>query len=141
MNINRLRKLAGLTENTEPLEYFSGNIEQVSRENELYRKVLYTGPKMQLVIMSIPPGEQIGEEVHEHGDQFIRIEGGEGVFVIAGNKVACKDGDAVIIPAGMSHNVKNTGKAPLQLYAIYSPPEHKPNTVHATKADSKRQAE
>ena len=136
MDIKRLRLLAGLKESVEP-EYFAGNIEQLSRDNELYRKVLYTGSKMQLVIMSIPPGEEIGEETHENGDQFIRIEGGEGMFVLAGNKSACRDGDAVVVPAGMAHNVINTGDTPLQLYAIYAPPEHKAHTTHEKKADEK----
>jgi len=109
------------------------NIEKATLANADFRRVLYTGKHVQLVLMTLPPGCDIGEEVHEDRDQFFRIEEGEGVVRIDGvdNKVA--DDFAVIVPAGARHNVINTGDAPLRLYTIYGPPEHKDGVVHVTK--------
>lgn len=115
---------------------FVGDIEKLTEENENFRKVLYTGQYMQLVLMSLNPGEEIGEEVHDDRDQFFRIEEGSGEIVIDGVANPVEDDFAVIVPAGAKHNVRNTGKEPLRLYTIYGPPEHVDGTVHATKAEA-----
>ncbi len=114
------------------------NIEQATVANTDFRRVLYTGKNLQLVLMTLPPGCDIGEEVHEDRDQFFRIEEGEGVVRIDGvdNRVA--DDFAVIVPAGARHNVINTGEAPLKLYTIYGPPEHRDGVVHRDKEQAER---
>jgi len=114
------------------------NIERVTVANEDFRRVLYTGHHLQLVLMTLPPGCDIGEEVHDDRDQFFRIEQGEGVIRIDGvdNRVA--DDFAVIVPAGARHNVINTGSEPLRLYTIYAPPEHRDGVVHKTKEQAER---
>lgn len=114
--------------------HFSGNIEELTISNTLYRKVLFTTLNSQLVLMSIPKGEDIGEETHD-GDQFFRFEKGEGTIIIAGNSIKVSDGSSAVVPRKVKHNVVNTGNKPLQLYAIYSPPQHQKDTVHKTKAD------
>jgi mannose-6-phosphate isomerase-like protein (cupin superfamily) len=116
---------------------FKSNIEKDTLFNSNFRQVLYTGKNSQLVLMSLRPGEEIGEEVHETIDQFFRFEKGEGIVSIDGVKQKVVDGDAVIVPAGARHNVMNTSKtADLKLYTIYSPPEHIDGTVRKTKADA-----
>lgn len=115
---------------------FVDNIETLTKDNENFRKVLYTGKHLQLVLMSLEPGEEIGEEVHEDHDQFFRIEGGSGEVLIDGVKTPIKDDDAVIVPAGASHNVINTGDQRLTLYTLYGPPEHRDGVVHAAKAEA-----
>ena len=112
------------------------NIEQVTEDNSDFRRVLYTGSRLQLVIMSLLPGEEIGEEVHDDGDQFFRFETGTGEVLIDGvwSKVGPHFG--VVVPGGASHNVKNTGTTPLKFYTIYGPPEHVDGTVHATAAEA-----
>ena len=112
------------------------DIEARTVENEDFRRVLYTGSHLQLVLMTLPPGCDIGEEVHEDRDQFFRIEEGEGEIRIDGVPNRVEDDFAVIVPAGARHNVVNTGSAPLRLYTIYGPPEHVDGTVRATKADA-----
>ncbi len=114
---------------------FVDNIEKLTEDNTLYRRVLYTGKNLQLVLMTLQPGEEIGAEVHEDHDQFFRFEQGSGEVVIDGNVSKIKADDAVIVPAGARHNVINTGKEPLKLYTIYGPPEHRDGVVHKTKAD------
>jgi len=113
------------------------DIERVTLENGDFRRVLYTGHNLQLVAMSINPGEEIGAEVHDDRDQFFRIEQGEGVISIDGVDHAVKDDDAVIVPQGARHNVKAIGATPLKLYTLYGPPEHKDGTVHATREDAR----
>ncbi len=113
---------------------FLTNIEQATKENADYRRVLYTARHSQLVLMSLAPGEEIGEEVH-HLDQFIRFEAGQGKVVLDGVAHEVKADDAVVIPEGTRHNVINTGADDLKLYTVYAPPEHKDGTVEATKAD------
>jgi mannose-6-phosphate isomerase-like protein (cupin superfamily) len=113
---------------------FHTNIEKATVENDDYRRVLFTSGKSQLVVMSLKPGEEIGEETHK-GDQFIRVDAGKGEVKIGNVITGFNDGDAVVIPAGVVHNVTNIGKEPLKLYAVYTPPEHEPDTVHKTKAD------
>jgi mannose-6-phosphate isomerase-like protein (cupin superfamily) len=115
---------------------YCDNIEQRTLENEDFRRVLYTGKNLQLVLMTLPPGCDIGEEVHEDRDQFFRIEEGRGTVYIDGAPNRVEDDFAVIVPAGARHNVRNTGAAPLRLYTIYAPPEHKDGIVQATKADA-----
>lgn len=114
---------------------FVDDIEKLTEENDNFREVLYTGKHMQLVLMTLQPGEDIGLEVHEGHDQFFRIEDGEGEVVIDGVTTPIEDDDAVIVPAGAEHNVINTGDEPLRLYTIYSPPEHRDGVLHPTKAD------
>ncbi|MEM7813607.1 MAG: cupin domain-containing protein [Candidatus Aenigmatarchaeota archaeon] len=119
---------------------YAGPIEKQTAENEFFRKVLFTGRHMQLVVMCLQPGEEIGNEVHENVDQFFRIEEGEALFVFNGKeKHAAKDGDAVIVPAGTYHNVINASqKSKLKMYTIYSPPNHPDGTVHKTKAEAEK---
>lgn len=109
------------------------NIEKASLENEYFRKVLYTAKNSQLVVMSLKPGEDIGEEVHQL-DQFIRCEVGQGKAILDNIEYAITDGFAVIIPAGAKHNIINTSlDKTLKLYTLYSPPNHRDGVVHETK--------
>ncbi len=111
-------------------------IEAATRDNQHHRRVLFTAQQSQLVLMSLKPGKEIGEEVHEL-DQFIRFEEGEGTVVLDGEKHAVSDGVAVVTPAGTRHNVVNSGKtAPLKLYSLYSPPEHNDGIIHKTKQEA-----
>lgn len=110
------------------------DIERATLENTHFRRVLYTAKHSQLVLMCIPPGADIGEETH-HLDQFLRFEQGTGTAVLDGVEHAIKADWAVVVPAGTRHNFINTGTEDLKLYTVYSPPEHKDGTVHATKAD------
>lgn len=115
---------------------YVGNIEDATKENDNFRKVLYTAKFSQLVVMSLKPGEEIGEEVHTL-DQFIRIESGKGKAVLDGVESEIKDDFAIVVPAGMKHNFINTSAdEPMKLYTIYSPPEHRDGVVHATKEDA-----
>ena len=114
------------------------NIEEATLENENYRKVLYTTKNSQLVLMTIQPGDEIGEEIHEL-DQFIRLEAGKARVTLDGIEHSLEDDWAVVIPAGTKHNVVNVGDEPVRLYSVYSPPEHKDGTMHATKADDKEE--
>jgi mannose-6-phosphate isomerase-like protein (cupin superfamily) len=120
---------------------FVQNIEDLTEGNEDFRRVVYTGKFLQLVLMTLQPGEEIGEEVHDDHDQFFRIEVGEGVAVIDGQRNEVEADDAVIVPAGARHNVINTGKEPLKLYTLYGPPEHKDGVVRATKKEADEQEE
>ena len=112
-------------------------LDRETMKNADFRRVLYTGKHSQLVLMSLKPGEEIGEETHPDVDQFFRFERGEGKVVIDGVEHRVKDGSGVIVPAGARHNVINTSKrANLKLYTIYSPPEHIDGTIRKTKADA-----
>lgn len=115
---------------------FHANLESLTTSNTYYRKVLCTSNNMQLVIMSIPVGENISYEIHQDHDQFIRIEKGKGEAII-GQKdkktYALKDGDCIIIPANTYHEIINIGHEPLQLYTIYTPPEHVPSRIDYIK--------
>lgn len=117
------------------------NIEARTVENTDFRRVLYTGQHLQLVLMTLQPGEDIGSEVHPDIDQFFRIEEGAGTVEIDGVRHAVKDDDAILVPAGALHNVINTGDAPLKLYTLYGPPEHKHAVVQATKAEAEARHE
>ena len=118
------------------MQGFVGNVEKLTEDNNDFRRVLYTGHNLQLVLMALAPGEEIGEEVHDDVDQFFRIETGEGEVWIDGTRNAVKADDGIIVPQGARHNVVNTGSDTLRLYTIYSPPEHIDGTVHVTRADA-----
>lgn len=115
---------------------YVGNIEQKSLENTTFRTVLYTDERLQLVVMSLLPKEDIGMEVHKL-DQFIRVEAGTGIAILDGIEHSLEDGVAVIVPTGTNHNIINTSETePLKLYTLYAPPEHAPGTIHTTKAEA-----
>ena len=120
---------------------FVADIEKLTEENTDFRRVLYTGHNLQLVLMSLRPGEEIGLETHADRDQFFRVEAGAGEVWIDGVKTPVKADDAFIVPAGARHNVVNAGAEPLRLYTIYGPPEHRDGVVHASKADAEAQEE
>ena len=117
---------------------FVTNIEKDTTENENFRKVLYTAPHSQLVLMSLKPSEEIGNEVHPDNDQFFRIDAGEGKIVFDNtDEHEIRDGFAVVVPAGTWHNVINTSsEKPLRLYTIYSPAHHPDGTIHKTKEEA-----
>lgn len=117
------------------------NIEKLTIENDDFRRVLYTGENLQLVLMTLRPGEEIGEEVHDDRDQFFRFEQGSGEVRIDGTVHNFGGDFAVIVPAGARHTVANTGGGPLRFYTLYGPPEHKDGTVHASKADAEARHE
>jgi mannose-6-phosphate isomerase-like protein (cupin superfamily) len=120
---------------------FVANIEELTEDNSDFRRVLYTGKRLQLVIMSLKPGEEIGEEVHGDRDQFFRIEKGKGDVWIDGKQAKVKSDDAILVPAGARHNIINTGEKPLRLYTLYAPPEHRDGTVQPTKAEAENAKE
>ena len=121
----------------EDLKGFVTHLEQDAMKNTDFRHVLYTGKNSQLVLMSLKPEEEIGEEVHEDHDQFFRFESGEGKVIIDGVEHRVKAGNGVIVPAGARHNVVNTSKrANLRLYTIYSPPEHQDGVIRHTKKEA-----
>lgn len=117
------------------------NIEEKTLENANFRKVLFTGSHMQLVVMSLKAGEDIGEEVHDTVDQFFRVEEGEAKFVIDGEENIVKEDMVAIVPAGSKHNVINVGNGDLKLYTIYAPANHPEGTVHATREDAMKAEE
>ncbi|KPL67507.1 cupin [Erythrobacter sp. SG61-1L] len=115
---------------------FVDDIEKLTLENQDFRRVLYTGHNLQLVVMTIRPGEEIGLEVHDDRDQFFRIESGKGTITIDGVAHEVEDDDGIIVPQGAEHNVACRGEEPLKLYTIYGPPEHRDGTVHKTCDDA-----
>ena len=117
---------------------FHDDIEALTTANTEFRRVLYTGGHLQLVLMTLQPGDEIGAEVHEDRDQFFRFEQGSGKVDIDGNSYDVTDGSGVIVPAGARHNVRNTGAEPLKLYTLYGPPEHQDQVVQSTKAEADR---
>jgi mannose-6-phosphate isomerase-like protein (cupin superfamily) len=120
---------------------FIADIEEWTEENSDFRRVLYTGKQMQLVLMSLQPGEEIGEEIHADRDQFFRVEKGKGEVWIDGVRTKIKSDVGIVVPSGARHNIKNTGEKPLRLYTIYAPPEHADGTVQVTKADAEASKE
>ena len=115
---------------------FVGNIEKMSVENDNFRQVLYTAKNCQLVLMSLAPGEDIGEEVHEL-DQFLRVESGNGKAILDDIEHMIGDGSAIVVPAGAKHNIVNTSPdSPMKLYTLYAPPEHMDGVVRRTKAEA-----
>jgi len=116
---------------------YTANIEKKALENQNFRQVLFTGPHCQLVVMSLAPGEEIGQETHPGTDQFIRVEAGRGKSVLDGKEHALSDGSVVVVAAGTEHNIINTSKTePMKLYTVYAPPNHADGTIHRTKADA-----
>ena len=117
---------------------YVGPIEQATENNKYLRRVLFTGKHLQLVVMCLQPKEEIGNEVHEHVDQFFRIEEGRAKFVFNGSEEhRVGAGGAVVVPAGTYHNVINTSPTkPLKLYTVYTPPQHPDGTVHKSKAEA-----
>ena len=120
---------------------FTGNIEKETLDNENFRKVLYTGAHLQLVLMSLKAGEDIGEEVHLTNDQFFRFESGTGKCTIDDNNYQVADGDVILVPAGATHNVINTGSVALKMYTLYGPPNHQDKTLRETKEDAEKKEE
>jgi len=116
------------------------NIEKDTVNNKNFRKVIYTGKNLQLVLMSLKPGEEIGSEVHDV-DQFFRIDSGTGKVFIEKKSHSVKDGSAFIVPANTEHNVVNSGKTDLKLYSIYAPPHHKDKVIHKTKSEAEKDDE
>lgn len=114
---------------------YIANIEELSLENENFRKILYTDKNCQLVLMSLLPGEEIGEEVH-NVDQFLRVEKGVGRAVLNDNPRDIADGSVIIVPAGTKHNIVNTGPDSMKLYTLYMPPHHRDGVIHKTKAEA-----
>ncbi len=116
---------------------YHGHIEKDTLENSYFRKVIFTAPHSQLVLMCLKPGEEIGMEVHEGQDQFFRFEQGEGKVIIGGDEYVVADSDAIIVPAGQMHNIINTSSTEeLKLYTIYSPSHHPDGTIHKTKEEA-----
>jgi mannose-6-phosphate isomerase-like protein (cupin superfamily) len=121
---------------------FAVDIEAATLQNDDFRAVLWTGSRLQLTVMSIPPGGEIGLEMHPDVDQFIRVEAGDGLVMMGDGpdsftfRHPVRDGWAFIIPAGWWHNLVNTGAAPVKLYSVYAPPNHPPGTVHRTHAEA-----
>lgn len=119
---------------------YVNNIEKLTIENNYFRNVILTTSNQQLVVMSINPKEYIGEEVHENVDQFIKIEEGEGVAILNGEKIDFAAGFSINIPKGVSHNIVNTSsEKKLKIYTIYSPPEHKEGTIHKDKLEAEKE--
>ena len=119
---------------------FVQNIEGIAVKNEDFRQVLYTARNCQLVVMALKPKEEIGAEVHKL-DQFFRVEKGMGEAVLDGVRTAIGAGFAVVVPAGTNHNIINTGSAPLKLYTLYAPPNHRDGVVHGTRAEAEKDNE
>jgi mannose-6-phosphate isomerase-like protein (cupin superfamily) len=120
---------------------FVSDIEELAEKNDDFRHVIYTGKHLQLVLMSLLPGEDIGEEVHDNRDQFFRIEKGKGEVLIDGKVSKIKSDDAIVVPAGARHNITNTGDKPLRLYTLYGPPNHQDGFVAATKSQAAKSNE
>ncbi|MBM7631030.1 mannose-6-phosphate isomerase-like protein (cupin superfamily) [Geomicrobium sediminis] len=118
------------------------NIDQATYQNETFRTAIWTGDHLQVTLMSIQPGEDIGLEMHPNVDQFLKVEQGQGIVQMGESELnlpfesLAGEGSAILIPAGTWHNVTNTGQSPLKLYSIYAPPNHPFGTVHKSKADA-----
>lgn len=108
---------------------FIGSIERVTEQNDAFRRVISTAPQLQLVVMTLMPGEEVGLETHADTDQFIRIEQGRALAIVGNDAVSIRAGDALLIPAGTPHNVVNRSSRPVRFYTLYSNREHAPNTV------------
>jgi len=119
---------------------FVQNIEGLAVKNNQFRQVLYTAKNSQLVLMSLNPHEDIGAEIHKV-DQFFRVEEGSGEAVLNGARTPIQAGFAVLVPAGVNHNIVNTGTVPLKLYTLYAPPNHRDGVIHATRADAEGDTE
>lgn len=120
---------------------YHADVNALARASSAYRRVLFTGQRTQIVIMSIPPGGDIGEEQHQRVEQILVNVEGEGTAIINGVASPFRAGDVMVLVPGVRHNLVNTGKAPLKLYTIYAPPNHIQGRVHATKADAQADVE
>jgi mannose-6-phosphate isomerase-like protein (cupin superfamily) len=118
------------------MKAFIADIEDRTEANRDFRHVIYTGPHLQLVLMALEPGEEIGEEIHEGTDQFFRVEDGKGEIWVDGQKTPIESDTGIVIPAGARHNIRNTGRKPLRMYTLYAPPQHADGTVHRTRAEA-----
>ncbi len=118
------------------MDGFIDHIEDATVENANFRHVIYTGRILQLVLVSLGPGEDIGEALCEDGDHFLRIELGHGLMTIDGRETEITDGDGIVIPAGARYNVSNTGEKPLKLHALYAPPRYRDGHVSASRKDA-----
>jgi mannose-6-phosphate isomerase-like protein (cupin superfamily) len=125
----------------EVINMLQAKIKKLAKENDNFRKVIYTGDFSQLVLMSILPGEDIGDEVHPTTDQILFLVDGEGSAIIAGQVTKFEKKELIFVPAGTRHNIINKGNEPLKLYTVYSPPAHLSGTVHKTKADAQKAEE
>ena len=114
---------------------FVQDIEKIAVANSEFRRVIYTAQHCQLVVMALKPKEEIGAEVH-HLDQFFRVEEGTGEAVLDGVRTPIQAGFAIVVPAGANHNIINTGNAPMKLYTLYAPPNHRDGVVHHTRAEA-----
>jgi len=132
---------AGIPREGSHMKGYTSNIEALTEANNDFRRVLYTASHVQLVLMTLRPGEDIGEEVHEENDQFFRVEQGKGEVVIDGHITPIAAGSAIVVPAGSRHNVTNSGHEPLKMYTLYGPPHHVDGTVHHTKLEAVRSTE
>ncbi len=116
--------------------FYSEDVLRLAAENEDFRRVLYTTERSQIVLMAIQPGDEIGEESHEGIDQVLAFVAGEGEAVVEGSRAPVRQGSVVVIPSGTRHNFIATGRTPLKLFTVYTPPEHPDGTVHRTKAEA-----
>lgn len=121
--------------------FFEGDIKKIAKDNRFFRQVIYTGPHSQLVVMNIPPGEEIGEEAHPKTDQLLVIVDGEGQAVLDGKRQPADEHNVIFVTAGTVHNIKNTGRKALKLFTVYSPPAHAEGTVHKTREEAIREEE
>jgi mannose-6-phosphate isomerase-like protein (cupin superfamily) len=113
------------------------NIDSLTNQNNFFRKVILTTSNQQLVLMHLNPSEDIGMETHNHLDQFIKVESGEGIAILNGQKFTFSEGYSITIPAGTEHNIINSSQEnPIKLYTVYSPPNHKDGTIHKTKQEA-----
>jgi mannose-6-phosphate isomerase-like protein (cupin superfamily) len=116
--------------------FFLADFKAMALRNKYFRKVIYTGIKTQFTVMSIPPGGDVGKETHKRVEQVFFCVAGKGTAKVAGIKRPINEGDVLVVPWGVEHNITNTGSSPLKFYTSYSPPNHLSNVVHATKADA-----
>lgn len=130
--LEEMRKLAGMQTAAE--SHYQQNMTRQALSNTAFRRVLYTGPKIQLALMSIPVGGEVGKETHKNVEQTFQCMGGKGVAILNGSRHTLRVGDSIVVRPGTSHNVLNTGSSPLKLFTTYSPPEHPPGTLQQTKA-------
>jgi mannose-6-phosphate isomerase-like protein (cupin superfamily) len=117
------------------MEPYQTDLKDAAKDSDDFRRVLFTGAYSQLVIMALPPGEEIGEEVHDV-DQILYAVEGEGEAFVDGRRKSFEKGDVVAVPAGARHNIRNAQKKPLKLFTVYAPPQHPAGTIHHTRADA-----
>ena len=121
--------------------FFDGNIKKLAKTNSFFRQVLYTGAYSQLVLMSIAPGEDIGDEVHANTDQILVVVDGDGEAIVDGRNEPAREHNVIFVTAGTRHNIRNIGTKELKLFTIYAPPEHNDGTVHKTREEAMQEEE